>query len=62
MQQGRTLTDAILEGAVLRLRPRTTRDVAVYARTEWSPTAAAFVEVLKAERRPQPRGAISIHI
>jgi DNA-binding transcriptional LysR family regulator len=51
-----------IEGAVLRLRPRITRDVAVYARTEWSPTAAAFVEVLKAEKRPQPRGAVAIHV
>jgi DNA-binding transcriptional LysR family regulator len=51
-----------LDGAVLRLRPRLIRDVAVYARTEWSSTAAAFVEVLQAEHRPHPRGAVAIHL
>ena len=51
-----------IEGAVLRLKPRIIREVAVYARTEWSPTAAAFVDVLRAEKRPRPRGAVAIHL
>jgi DNA-binding transcriptional LysR family regulator len=51
-----------IEGTVLRLNPRVTRVVAAYTRTEWSPTTAAFVEVLQAEQRPAPPGAISIHI
>src|SRR5436305_13318654 len=51
-----------IDGSVLRLTPRTVRDVAVYARTEWSPTAAAFVDVLREARRPSPRGALSIHL
>jgi DNA-binding transcriptional LysR family regulator len=51
-----------LEGAVLRLRPRLIRDVAAYTRTEWSPTAAAFVEVLQGEQRPRPPGAVAIHL
>jgi DNA-binding transcriptional LysR family regulator len=51
-----------IDGAVLQLRPRLIRDVAVYARTEWSSTAAAFVEVLQREQRPHPRGAVAIHL
>jgi DNA-binding transcriptional LysR family regulator len=51
-----------IEGAVLRLSPPLIRDVAVYARTEWSPTAAAFVKVLGAEQRPRPRNAVAIHL
>ncbi len=51
-----------LDGAVLRLRPRLTRDVAVYARSELSTTAAAFVALLEAERRPRPRNAVSVHL
>jgi DNA-binding transcriptional LysR family regulator len=51
-----------IDGAVLRLEPRVTRDVAAYTRTEWSPTAAAFVDVLRAENRPRPRGAVTIHL
>src|SRR6267378_959353 len=46
-----------LDGAVLQLRPRLIRDVAVYARTQWSSSAAAFVDVLQQEQRPHPRGA-----
>ena len=37
-------------------------EVAVYARTELSRTAAAFVEVLRSEDRPRPRGAVTIHL
>jgi DNA-binding transcriptional LysR family regulator len=50
------------ECAVLRLAPRLIRNVAVYARSEWSPTAAAFVDVLRADASPQPRGAVTIHL
>jgi len=35
-----------IEGSVLRLKPRTIRDVAAYARSDWSPTAAAFIDML----------------
>ena len=38
-----------IEGSVLRLKPRLIRDVAAYARAEWSPTAAAFIDVLGSE-------------
>jgi hypothetical protein len=34
----------------------------VYARTELSRTAAAFVEVLQSEQRPRPHGAVTIHL
>ena len=51
-----------IEGSVLRLDPPMIRDVAVYARTELSRTAAAFVEVLRTEDRPRPRGAVTIHL
>jgi len=51
-----------IEGSVLRLRPRLIRDVAAYARTEWSPTAAAFIDVLGSERRPRPSGAVAIRL
>jgi DNA-binding transcriptional LysR family regulator len=50
------------EAAVLRLEPRLVRDVAAYARTEWSPTAAAFVEVLRADSRPRPSHAVLLHL
>src|SRR3954468_18371290 len=49
-------------GHVLHLDPPLIRDVAVYARTEWSRTAAAFVEVLRSVDRPRPRGAVTIHL
>jgi DNA-binding transcriptional LysR family regulator len=51
-----------IEGSVLRLDPPVIREVAVYARTELSRTAAAFVEVLRSEDRPRPRGAVTIHL
>jgi DNA-binding transcriptional LysR family regulator len=51
-----------IEGSVLRLDPPMIRDVAVYARTELSRTAAAFVDVLRTEDRPRPRGAVTIHL
>jgi DNA-binding transcriptional LysR family regulator len=51
-----------IEGTVLRLDPPIIREVAVYARTELSRTAAAFVEVLQSEQRPRPGGAVTIHL
>jgi DNA-binding transcriptional LysR family regulator len=51
-----------IEGSVLRLDPPMIREVAVYARTELSRTAAAFVEVLRSEDRKRPRGAVTIHL
>ena len=51
-----------IEGSVLRLDPPIIRDVAVYARTELTRTAASFVEVLRSEQRPRPRGAVTIHL
>jgi DNA-binding transcriptional LysR family regulator len=51
-----------IEGSVLRLDPPMIREVAVYARTELSRSAAAFVEVLRTEDRPRPRGAVTIHL
>jgi len=51
-----------IEGARLQLTPHLIRDIAVYARTEWSPTAAAFVEVLGSEHRPKPRNAIELRL
>ena len=47
---------------VLRLAPRLIRDISVYARTDWSSTAAAFVDVLRADARPRPRNAYPIHL
>ena len=51
-----------IEGSVLRLKPRLIRDVAAYARTEWSPTAATFIEMVASVKRPRPRGAFAIRL
>jgi DNA-binding transcriptional LysR family regulator len=51
-----------IEGSVLRLVPPLIREVAVYSRMELSRTAAAFVDVLRSEQRPRPRGAVTIHL
>jgi DNA-binding transcriptional LysR family regulator len=51
-----------IEGSVLRPKPRLIRDVAAYARTEWSPTAAAFIDILGVEKRPRPRDAVAIRL
>ncbi len=48
--------------AVLRFAPRLIRDIAVYARSDWSSTAAAFVDVLRSNARPRPRKALAIHL
>src|SRR3954451_23717122 len=50
------------DGRVLHLAPPLIREVAVYARTQLSPSGRAFVETLRAEKRPRPRGAVSIHL
>jgi DNA-binding transcriptional LysR family regulator len=51
-----------IEGSVLRLKPRLIREIAAYARTEWSPTAAAFIDVLGSEQRKHPAGAVAIRL
>jgi DNA-binding transcriptional LysR family regulator len=51
-----------IEGSVLKLDPPLIREVAGYARTEWSRTASAFVDILRAEQRPRPDGAVTIHL
>jgi DNA-binding transcriptional LysR family regulator len=51
-----------IDGSVLHLEPRMIRDVAVFARTDWSVSAAAFVQVLREDDRPRPRGAITVHL
>jgi DNA-binding transcriptional LysR family regulator len=51
-----------IDGSVLRLDPPLIREVAAYARTEWSRPAAAFVDLLRSERRPLPDGAVKIHL
>jgi DNA-binding transcriptional LysR family regulator len=51
-----------IEGSVLHLEPLTIRDVAAYARTEWSSTAAAFIDVLASEQTPRPRDAVTIRL
>jgi DNA-binding transcriptional LysR family regulator len=48
--------------SVLRFTPRLIRDVAVYARSDWSPTAAAFVEVLRSDARRRPGRAVSLEL
>jgi DNA-binding transcriptional LysR family regulator len=48
--------------AVLRLAPRLIRNIAVYARTDWSPTAAAFVDVLRSDERRRPPNAVAIRL
>jgi DNA-binding transcriptional LysR family regulator len=49
-------------GSVLRLKPRLLREIAVYARSEWSLTAEAFVDILREGERGRPRGAATIHM
>jgi len=46
----------------LRLAPRLIREIAVYARTDWSPTAAAFVDVLRSDARRRPSRAVAIQL
>lgn len=52
-----------LDGAVLRLEPPVTRELVAYTRAEWSPTAAAFAELVRGqERRPRSRGAVVVRL
>jgi len=51
-----------VEYVVLRLAPRLIRKIAVYARTDWSPTAAAFVDVLRSDARRGPSSAVAIQL
>src|SRR3954466_4148597 len=51
-----------VECVVLRLAPRLIRKIAVYARTDWSPTAAAFVDVLRSDARRGPSRAVAIQL
>jgi DNA-binding transcriptional LysR family regulator len=51
-----------IEGSVLRLQPRVIRDVAAYARSEWSPTAAAMIDMVGPSNRPRPRDAVAIRL
>ncbi|MGN6799420.1 MAG: LysR substrate-binding domain-containing protein, partial [Gaiellaceae bacterium] len=48
--------------AVLTIEPRVVRDIAVYARVPLSPTASAFVDVVRAAGRPRPEGVQAIHL
>ena len=51
-----------IDAGVLRLEPRLLRDVAVYARVALSPTAAAFVDIVRAAASPRPGGTQTIHL
>src|SRR3954454_6566037 len=51
-----------IEGSVLRLDPRLIREVAAYARTEWSPTSAALIDLIGAEQQLRPRNAVTMHL
>jgi DNA-binding transcriptional LysR family regulator len=51
-----------IEGSVLRLEPRLIRDVAAYARTEWSPTSAALIDLIGTEQQLRPRNAVSMRV
>ena len=51
-----------IDCAVLAIEPRVVRDIAVYARVPLSPTATAFVDVVRSAGRPRPEGVHSIHL
>ncbi len=51
-----------IDCAVLAIEPRVLRDIAVYARVPLSPTATAFVDVVRSAGRPRPQGVRSIHL
>ena len=51
-----------IETGVLRLEPRLLREVAVYARVALSPTAAAFVDIVRASALPRPAGTQTIRL
>jgi DNA-binding transcriptional LysR family regulator len=48
--------------AVLAIEPRVVRDIAVYARVPLSPTADAFVDVVRAAAKPRPTGVRSVRL
>jgi DNA-binding transcriptional LysR family regulator len=52
-----------IDGAVLRLDPPVTREIAAYTRTEWSPASRAFVGLLMiGPPLPPPRGAVVLRL
>jgi DNA-binding transcriptional LysR family regulator len=51
-----------IETGVLRLEPRLLREVAVYARVALSPTASAFVDIVRDSARPRPAGTQTIRL
>lgn len=51
-----------LGGVVLALDPPIIREYAAYTRMEWSPTAAAFVELLRELRTRPPAGVVTVHL
>jgi DNA-binding transcriptional LysR family regulator len=51
-----------IDCAVLAIEPRAVRDIAVYARVPLSPTATAFVDVVRSAGEPRPEGVRSIHL
>lgn len=51
-----------LGGALLGLDPPIIREYAAYTRLEWSPTAAAFVDLLRERRVPPPAAAVTVHL
>src|SRR3954469_5513074 len=51
-----------IEGAVLRLEPRLIRDVAAYARREWSRAPAALIDLIGTEQQLRPRNAVSMRL
>jgi DNA-binding transcriptional LysR family regulator len=51
-----------IDCAVLAIEPRVLRDIAVYARVPLSPTATAFVDVVRSGGRPRPQGVRSVHL
>jgi DNA-binding transcriptional LysR family regulator len=51
-----------IDCSVVRIEPQVVRDIAVYARVPLSPTAAAFVDVVRSEGKPRPQGVRSIRL
>ncbi|HEV8460420.1 MAG TPA: LysR family transcriptional regulator [Gaiellaceae bacterium] len=57
--------NVVVEGigcAVLKFEPRVVRDIAIYARVPLSPTAVAFVDVVRSAALPRPADVQSIHL
>jgi len=51
-----------IDCAVIAIEPQVVRDIAVYARVPLSPTATAFVDVVRSAGQPRPEGVRSIHL